>query len=279
LKDRFAGQRVKCRNCQRQFDVPGTAPEPIEYSIAGDSILRHQVSRSDPDFMPDATPFMEDIERHVARTIGPVSFVFHELISDVVHLDLLIVPPTGKEPTEEHPLGTDHFTIITMGMLSRPMTLRKTSDPDMRYAELIIALPADWPGLHPDGTFIDDEMQNENAWWPFRWLKNVARLPHEYATYIGPGHTIPNGDPPEPFADNTGFCCVMTWPPLMAPDSSRLVINDDIVINFYALWPMYAEEVDFKLKRGVDPLLAKYDEIELVEMIQVDRPNTCGRWF
>ena len=48
--------------------------------------------------------------------IGPIGGVFHELISEGVHLDLYIVPPTGLAPSEEHPLGTDHYTIVTGGL-------------------------------------------------------------------------------------------------------------------------------------------------------------------
>lgn len=276
LKDRFAGKRVKCRDCTRLFDVPALGPEATEFSKSGDSIFRHEQVAEDVGFTLEPTPFMEDIERHVERTVGPISYVFHEIVSDGIHLDLLIVPPTGLEPSEEHPLGTDHFTIVTMGMSSRPMTLSPKSSPQLRFAELMIALPANWPGLLPDGTF-DGSMNQEEAWWPVRWLKNLARLPHDYGTYLAYGHTVPNGDPPEPFASNTGYCCMAVLPGLLSPNAARLVLTDDLSINFYALWPMYAEEVDLKLEQGMDALLERWDEIDLFELIQPDRPNTCLR--
>jgi hypothetical protein len=43
-----------------------------------------------------------------------------------------------------------------------------------RFAELLCVLPADRP---------------------VRRLKTLARLPHEHDTGLGPGHTIPHGDP------------------------------------------------------------------------------------
>ena len=47
--------------------------------------------------------------------------------------------------------------------------------------------------------------------FPLLWPHFSSRLglPHEYETWFGPGHRIPNGDPPEPFSDNTGMCCWM----------------------------------------------------------------------
>ena len=46
--------------------------------------------------VPAVTPYMKPIEAHIERTIGPIAQVFHEIISESIHLDLYIVPPTGK---------------------------------------------------------------------------------------------------------------------------------------------------------------------------------------
>jgi hypothetical protein len=58
------------------------------------------------------------------------------------------------------------------------------------------------------------------------------------------------------------------------------MINDDICISFYALWPIYLEEMNLKLRQGVEPLLQKFDEIELFELIDIHRKNVCkkGLW-
>ena len=40
-------------------------------------------------------------------------------------------------------------------------------------------------------------------------------------------HTIPNGDPPEPFAPNTQFVCVMLEPPITVdPEFFQLDIDE-----------------------------------------------------
>ena len=60
--------------------------------------------------------------------------VFHELISDQVHIDLHWVKPTAERP---------FHTLVTSGMSNLPMTTPPGAE-EVRYAELSICLPADW---------------------------------------------------------------------------------------------------------------------------------------
>lgn len=69
-----------------------------------------------------------------------------------------------------------------------------------RYTELCIFLPANWPLESEPYQTIEETFKDENNYWPLRWLKKLARFPHEYNTWIGRGHTIPNGEAAEPFA-------------------------------------------------------------------------------
>ena len=277
LKDKFAGKRVKCRECDREFAVPTTLPPATEHSESGDTIYRYQPREGEPELVFEPTPFLESIVRHIEHTIGPCPEVFHELVSTDIHLDLHIVAPTGEAPSEAHPLGGNHWTIVTSGRSSRAMSLPAKVPTWKRYAELMISLPADWPGMRPDGHFDHEVMQDDTYWWPIRWLKQLARFPHEYNTFLGAGHTIPSNDPPEPLSSQTDQCCMFLWPSLLSPNSSQLILNDDIVINFYALWPIYLEEMNLKLQQGTQALLAKMDQAELFDLIDVNRPNTC-RW-
>ncbi len=279
LSDELGGKRVKCRDCGQPIAVPKTIAPSREVTESGTPVYRYQERAGPPKLAEGATPFLPEIERHIERTIGPSPMVFHEIVSPEVHLDLHIVPPQESEPDEDHPFGTNHYTVITSGLSSRPMNLPAGAPDSMRYAELMIALPPDWPGLLPDGTFDGEAMKDEANWWPFRWLKQVARMPHEYNTFIGPGHTIPNGDPAEPFAPGTELCCMLVLIPLLAPKSRTLLINDDITINFYALWPLYQQEMELKLKQGMDALIDKMDGIGATELIDIRRENTCKRRF
>ena len=225
---------------------------------------------------------MQQIADHIERTIGVSPMIFHEIKSEGIKLDLFIVPPTRQPPSEEHPLGTSHFTVITAGLSAKPQAVPDDAREEISpLQELMIALPGDWPGMNADGTFDKNVINDEKHWWPFAFLKMVARMPAEYQTFLAPGVTIPNGEEAAPFASNTKFGCMMTFLPMLSPSAAHLKIDDNTRIDFYALWPIYPEEMQLKLDQGLEPLLKKMMEAEISELISLDRPNLCKKkgWF
>lgn len=249
--------------------------DKIERSGSGSPIYRYANRASNDKIVTNATPYLERIDSHLERWIGPAPMVFHEITSPTIHIDIHAVPPSGRAIGEGYPMGMHHFTFVTSGVSTYPMNVPAGAE-EWRYAELMIALPPDWPGLKPDATFDQSIMSKEENWWPFRWLKSVARLPHQYNSWLGSGHTIPNGDPPEPFAPGTGFCCMMLVPTLLIPrEARRIVVSDDVVIHFYALWPLYAEELSYKLEHGMGPLMDRLLDAGVSEIIDRNRVNVC----
>ena len=136
-------------------------------------------------------------------------------------------------------------------------------------AELMVVLPADWK-------IGEEEFQDDNNYWPVYFLKRLARFPHEYKTWLGYGHTIPNGMEAEDIA-NTGFGCMLLLPPMLSFDEEFLELKtkDGNLINFYAMIPVYKEEMDYKLEEGTDALLDLFDEYGISELVDIDRPNVC----
>src|SRR5262249_44583228 len=155
--------------------------------------------------------------------------VWHEIVSDRVHVDVHVAQPDYWRP---------YYTLVTSGMSDLPMTAPPGAN---RYAELMLCLPENWPMTASD---FDDE----RAYWPIRLLKMVARLPHEYQTWIGPGHTVPNGDPAQPYAAGTPFSAVLATPPRRAPASAgTILVEDGRRISLLALLPLYPQELAHKL--------------------------------
>jgi hypothetical protein len=134
----------------------------------------------------------------------------------------------------------------------------------------MINLPPDWP--------LDDvSFQHDQHVWPFHWLKLVGRLPHQFQTWIGCGHTIPNGDPPQNIA-NTPFMGVMvTMPHWFGEDFFQLKTTNGYTIWFYNLTPLFADEMEFKLKRGADPLETLFQKHAVGKVIDPNRMSVVGR--
>jgi hypothetical protein len=211
----------------------------------------------DPNALADA------IGEHVTRHVGPIANVFHEVKPHLVHLDVLVVGPTDERP---------YTTLVTCGMSVRPMRvpIENPEDlgrvPELRHAELLLSLPPEWP-LTPDAFL------NEDHYWPVRWLKRLARLPHIDESWLGLGHTIPNGDPPAPFASNTRFSCWLVDEPVRLPREVRKLRTGDRAINFYALVPLYEDEMRLKLAKGGAALGQLLDRAHVSELIDLKRPS------
>jgi len=262
LKDELAGKKVKCKECQTVFVVYQPAlPMQVERSESGGPIYRHAERQS--AFTP-ATGDNENIElisEHITRYCGKVETVLHEIVSDLVHIDVHWVAPTRDRP---------FHTFVTSGMSDLPMAVPDGAE-DYRFAELMLALPESWP-------ISMEAFKDERNYWPIRCLKTLARFSHEYQTWLCWGHTVPNGDPPKPFASNTELCCALLLSPLLADEGfTDLVAESDKIIRFYSLVPVYREEMDLKLQKGTDPLVERLVQQHVSELLNPQRANVCKK--
>lgn len=231
-------------------------------SLSGAPIYRYTDGEKEWE-SPHGEECIEEISNHIETHIGEVELVLHELISDTVHIDIHYVKPTKERP---------FHILITSGMSDLPMNVPEEAGMT-KYMELMITLPESW---HVD----EESFKDERWYWPIRQLKYLARFPHKYDTWLGFGHTIPNGDPAESFAENTKLSGVILLPPLYVPDEfTRLYISQDKIIEFFSIVPLYSEEMNLKLAKGSDALLDKLDEINAWELIDVNRKNVAKKRF
>ena len=181
----------------------------------------------------------ERIENHISEHLGE-GMVFHEIVSDRFHNDVHMIPPSEKFPFN---------ILVTCGMSALPMTLPEEMPgrENWTYAELCIILPPDWK-LDPEG------FSDERNYWPVRLLKDLARLPHDYSTWLGYGHTVPNGNPAEPYAPETGLAGAVIVPPLLLGDGF-FTIPGEPPVHIFQVIPVTAEELEYKLENGIDALL------------------------
>ena len=277
-----AGSTLQCRQCGQAIQAPGSPPAAPHTMAPGGSVTLLDERIDMPVLTPPPTRILNQITRHIDRTIGYSPMVFHEIISTDIHLDLHIVPPHEGPPTADHPYGRNFYTIVTSGMSARPVPAPPSSVVSasdacecQRHFELMIALPGDWPGLRHDGTFVEDSMSEEDNWWPIRWLKMLARLPHENDMWVGAGCTVPNHPPEQSYAPHTGFSCMLLMPSALHPASRRLVAHDDLTIEFLALWPLYPEEMALKLQRGLGALRDAFAEAHITDLVDNRRRNVA----
>jgi hypothetical protein len=230
-------------------------------SLSGNPIYHHG---AEADWQaPQGEMCLEQISEHIGRHIGEVETVFHEIASDTVHIDVHFVKPSAEQP---------FIRLVTSGMSDLPMAVPESSEAP-RFAELMLTLPADWR--------LDQEsFQSEQWYWPVRLLKVLARLPHKHATWLGFGHTVPNGDPAEAYAPTTKLCGAIILPPVSVPeDFATLHIDETKTITFYSVVPLYKEEMQLKLRSGSDKLLQLFDSKGINDLVEPGRPNVAKKRF
>ncbi len=216
-------------------------------------IHRHSQPRETEIVIGDSE-LIEAVEEHIETHIGEIAFVLHPIISLYAHIDIHVV-----EATEERPW----VTLVTSGMSARPMTTPDDLGPEYSRLELTLALPPDWP--------VRD--QDPRHHWPFRLLQFIGALPHEYDSWFWLGHTITNGNPPAPFAEDTDFIgALLSFPQQAGPDFASMAHGDHTIV-FAGVYPLYEDEMDFKVAHGAEPLEERLAAAAITELLDPTRPS------
>jgi hypothetical protein len=195
------------------------------------------------------------LETHILKFFGKYENVLHEVTSTDIHVDIFVIEPSAER---------NYYTLVTMGMGARRMNVpQELRERRLERAEMMICLPPDWEVNNSD----------EKFYWAVRWLKIMARLPIANKTWLGWGHTVPNG---EPFAENTGLCCMLvTLPTQFGEKSAVCQMPDGSQVIFYQLVPLYEDEMNFKLQNDAGALLDKMTD-EMLAVVDINRPSVLS---
>lgn len=238
-----------------------------EVSPGGSAIYRYEEQEAGKLQIPETTGvYLEEIQAHFDSLFpGRESFVFHEIVSDIVHIDVHIMKPTPEQP---------FYVVFTTGMSDKPMNLpREIPKKDrqaLELAELYLFLPGSWDLGRP-GQSASQLLPSQ--FWPIQMLKFLARFPHMYHTWLAYGHTLPNGAEYAPFDDSTRLGGAV----LSCGDGplSTLKAKDGRLLHFYHVIFAYREEIEYKLKYGMKQLEKVFQEKQLDLILDPQRPNLC----
>lgn len=184
--------------------------------------------------------------------------VFHEMVSLDFHLDVYFIQPKDKS-----------FNILlTSGMSLLEMTVPESVEDkqDYRFAELMILLPK---SIEFGQTFPSD---NEND-WILNMIKETARFAHHYDTFLAIGHTLQAYSDLEPYSENTDFVGVVILPSVTFDEDFTILKTSDGIINVYSVFPLYKNELEYKVENGYNSLLDKLIEKDAQEIFDPERIN------
>ena len=193
---------------------------------------------------------------HLNRWIGPL----HQVIPPA--------EPGGVEllmfPADHH----RHWTVlVTCGMGAAPMNVPpELAGFGAERAEIMMYLPPRW----------DPRCSDPRSAWPVGWLRLLAAMPRQQDTWLGWGHTIPNG---RPFAPGCGFTGVILLTPGGVPEKAAVCpLPDGGEVNLYQAVPLYNEEMAYKLEHEAEGLLRLFADRKLEPRVPLStpaRPNAC----
>lgn len=210
--------------------------------------------RDASNYLPEVYSMEEfdAVETHINRYFGAYDSVMHELVSPDIHVDVCII-----EPTEEH----NYYTLVTLGAGAHRMKLPEDVDQQQwGRAEFLICLPPDW----------DIHSADESWYWPIRCLKSTARLAGNEDSWLGPWHTVSNAR--GRYADNTDLTgIILLWPQAAPEEANTCVLPGGDEVNFYQIFPLYEEEIQYKLEFGSEALIDSMAEVDHV--LDIHRAN------
>jgi hypothetical protein len=256
--DRLGAVFARGASTSEIFKEGGRSMSDEQQKIGKNDLYVHKERVMPEEFVHGDEGLIAAISDHIEKFAGPVEMVFHELVSDLVHIDVHWVKPTPERLCH---------TLVTSGMSERAMAA-PTGAEKFRFAELAIHLPADWP--------MDMESwKDDRYYWPVRLLKQMARMPHEYQTWLCADHSIgdPNGPPLGPGTEMSAT--LVGFAPSL-PTEFMTLEYEGRSIFFFTLIPLYREELQFKLEHGSDELYDLFTREGIDEIIDPKRKNVCA---
>ena len=169
-----------------------------ETSPGGSAVLRypregHRPTGTEGELVPGAR---KDREAVYDGFFGSCETVYHEVRPQIPHIDVYAYRGGQK--------GREFCTLVTGGMSDLPMRLPPEAEGVRgvaRRVELIFYCS------EPKSEYLET----------LRWL---AAFPHACKTWIGSGHTIPNGDPPAPVWGSAELYTLLLMPTIVRPDNA-----------------------------------------------------------
>lgn len=206
--------------------------------------------------------FRENIEclaKHVDKFCNDdETTVFHEMLSLDFHLDVYFI--NRKE---------DNFNIlITSGMSLLKMNVPEDVEDrdDYTFAELMILLPKELE-------FEKVHTGEEKNGWIISMLKETARFPHHYNTWLGIGHTLQATHDLQPYREDTEFVGCAILPSVTFDEDFTEFYSEDRKINIYSLFPLYKNELEYKIGNGYSKFIDILAEANAAEIFNPKRNN------
>ena len=159
------------------------------------------------------------IERYITDAFGPIAQTFYDADKDAMRVDIAVTEPTADRR---------FYTLSTIGMGANRMRVPEAlEERNAAFAELTVCLPAGW------------DLMNDS--WPFHMLKTTARFPFDNHDMLGVGNAYHGS-----IMKGSNFAGAFVIPAATRRRvSTRLMMPNGRIVNYYLLLPLYEDEWDY----------------------------------
>jgi hypothetical protein len=208
---------------------------------------------------PQFNDHYEFVDKHIQQHFDEARIdVFHEIPTLDIHLDVYHIKPENAA----------FDVLITSGMSSMAMNVSNIRENSHLYqfAELMTLIPKgiDFGSNYPSGSRYD---------WIISMLKASAKFPHFYNAWVGVGHTIQAHEKLEPYSSDTNYCGCIVLPTMTFSKDFQKFKTSNGIINIYSLFPLYKEELEFKIQNGYNEFMQFLIKHNASEIMDFDRTN------
>ncbi|MGX7668752.1 suppressor of fused domain protein [Flavobacterium pedocola] len=188
--------------------------------------------------------------------------VFHEMITFDFKVHVYFIKP------KEYSFNI----LLTSGMSSLAMQVpNELEDKEQyQYAELMMLLPKD---VHFEDVYTGE---NKND-YIISMLKQTAKFPHHYETWIGIGHSIRASEDLESYGPGTDFVGGLILPSVTFDEDFTEIKREGRIINIYSFFPLYENELMYKIENGYNAFLDVLMKTDTKEILDNNRQNLFAK--
>ncbi|MCI9843310.1 suppressor of fused domain protein [Flavobacterium pectinovorum] len=202
---------------------------------------------------------IESFDRHLGQFFEDDEItVFHEIVSLDFHLDVFLINQADH----------DFNILITSGMSLLKMNVPEGIENPEKYqfCELMVLLPK---SIEFDTLYTGKEKNS----WIISMLKEAARVPHYNESWLAVGHSLQATADFEPYGEETEFSGCIVLPSVTFDEEFTEFYSEDRQINIYSLFPVYKNELEYKVENGYNKFLDLLIEANTKEILDLERDN------
>ena len=153
--------------------------------------------------------------------------------------------------------------LITNGLSKYRMNIPEGTS-ENEFNELYFCLPSYWQW---------DELDNPRMNWIFSWIQRLSKYVQEKNSWFGHGHTMPCGKDMVSLSETMLQNHFFLSNPILLHEELTPFQEDEKIINFLAIIPIFGDEMDYKQGKGTFKFAQKLNSHGITEKLDDYRGN------